>query len=609
MTDESQQLRTLVDLRELMSSSLAGRLLSPVAPVIERLLELKELNETYYRIQRDTHTLNFFESCLRSMRIAYSISDEDLEKIPRSGPVVVVSNHPYGGLDGIVLGAMLSSLRDDVRLIANNLLGRILEIRPWLIEVDPYETRASTRANLLPLKAALAHLRDGGLLMSFPSGTVSHFQLKRRRFTDPDWNPNTARLAMKTGATVVPMFVEGLNSWLFQTLGLIHPLVRTLLLPYEMVRRYGTTVSLRVGTPIKPKRLAEFETPEKVTEFLRLSSYILRKRHDEQPRRRISFPAITFKAQRKLQPVVDGLAPELLETQIHSLPPDQHLLEQKQFDVYWASADQALAVVEEIGRLRELTFRAVGEGTGEATDLDRFDLHYRHIFLWDREERCIAGAYRIGAADEILKTHGVRGLYTSTLFNFKPGLLESLGPALEMGRSFIVSNYQRKKASLGILWRGIGTYVAKNPKYAVLFGPVSISREYNAISKDLMVKFLQHNCWDHSLASRVSAKRPPKNSRSAAPEKAAAIELLDDVDEVSALISEVENDKKGLPVLLRHYLKLDARVLAFNVDPEFGNCLDGLIVTDLRKSDRKLLRGYLGEDGLARFLAFHGLLD
>lgn len=598
-------LRKLVDFqRDLPSPAMRG-LMHIIGPPLHHLLKFKELNETYYRIQRDHHTLNFFEKCLRAMQVAYAISEDDLARIPKDGPVVVVSNHPFGGLDGIVIGALLTSVRDDAKLLANHLLGRMPEIRPWLIEVDPYETDLAKQTNLKPMREAISHLRKGGMLMSFPSGTVSHWQSDKRRVTDPPWLPNTAKLAAKTGATVVPMHVVGLNSWVFQSFGLLHERVRTLLLPYEMVRRYRSTVQLRIGSPIPPRKLAEFDDPRELTEFLRLSAFILRKRTEDKPQRRIHFPVMKRRT-RKPVSLVAPLPVALLEAEVASLPPEQLLVSHRNYEVYWTTAKQSPSLLESIGRLREMTFRLVDEGTGEPTDLDSFDLHYRHLFLWDKEAKAIVGAYRMGLVDQILQTHGPGGLYTTTLFKYKPSFLQELGPALEMGRSFIAPEYQRKHATLSLIWRGIGNYVVRHPDYKILFGPVSISQAYNALSKDLMVKFLSSKVLDHSLASLVRPKNPPKNQAGGKPEKAAAMELLRDVDDVSALISELEHDQKGIPVLLRHYLKLNARILAFNVDPEFGHCLDGLIVTDLTQSDPKLLRGYMGAEGLQTFLAHHG---
>ena len=269
-----------------------------------------------------------------------------------------------------------------------------------------------------------------------------------------------------------------------------------------------------------------------------------------------------------------------------------------------ADARQIPATLREIGRLREVTFRAVGEGTGRALDLDDFDQRYLHLFMWNRAKKELVGSYRIGLVNRIIAAHGVGGLYTSSLFKFKAGFLDRLGPALELGRSFIRAEYQRKPTSLALLWRGIGELLVRNPRYKVLFGPVSISRDYQSLSKRLMVELLEDQRRDEALAPFVKAKNPPRE-RLHREEREAVAPLVRDVDDLSTLVAEIEEDNKGMPVLLRHYLRLGARLLSFNVDPAFGHCIDGLIVVDLRTTDPKILKRFMGEEGHA-FYAAHG---
>jgi putative hemolysin len=259
-------------------------------------------------------------------------------------------------------------------------------------------------------------------------------------------------------------------------------------------------------------------------------------------------------------------------------------------------------VLREIGRLREKTFREVSEGTGRATDLDRYDEHYVHLFMWNRAQAEVVGSYRMGRVDELLARGGIGALYTSSLFKFKEGFLPRLGPALELGRSFIRAEYQRKPTALALVWRGIGEYLVRNPRYKVLFGPVSISRDYQNLSRRLMVEFLGRERGHETLAALVKPKNPLKE-RLAPDERAVFGPLVKDVDDISGLVSEIEEDNKGMPVLLRHYLRLNARLLCFNVDPAFGHCIDGLIVVDLRTTEPKLLRRFMGEQGHLQFAA------
>jgi hypothetical protein len=338
---------------------------------------------------------------------------------------------------------------------------------------------------------------------------------------------------------------------------------------------------------------------------LRLNTYLLRDRAGSPPRRRFPLPLPKLpQPERKLAPLAPPVPAEELTEEVAALPAEQMLVESGQFVVYHARAPQIPRVLLELGRLREMTFREVNEGTGHERDLDEFDPHYNHLLMWDREAKAIVGAYRFALTDEVMKTIGVEGLYTSTLFKYKPGFLELLGPAIELGRSFIVSAYQRKQASLIMIWRGIGQFVVRNPRYKTLFGPVSINPDYQTVSKDLMVQFLRQNRFDDELSSLVKPKRPPRRQRLRGAEVRALLASVRDIDDVSALVSEIETDKKGVPILLRHYLKMNGRLISFNVDPAFGKCLDGLIVVDLTKSDPKLLRAYLTPHGAESFLAF-----
>ncbi|WP_309397557.1 lysophospholipid acyltransferase family protein [Cerasicoccus maritimus] len=603
-SDPSKQ---LIDVRE----SLSGwqlKLYELGGKPLDDFLGISALNNYYQRVVDDHSTINFYERALRALNVAYEVSDEDLAKIPKDGPTLVVSNHPFGMVDGVVFGALLTSLRDDSKLLANYLLTKMSEIQPWMIAVDPFGGPEAARSNFAALKETIRHLKDGGCLGTFPSGTVSHWQWKTRQITDPLWLDNTARIIEKSQATVVPLYFEGHNSWAFQVAGMIHPLLRTASLTRELAKQSDSVVRLRIGAPITYRQMKDFPTPQAMMDFLRVKTYILAKREaDQKPRRRFSFPRLP-KRETPMKEIDPSAPPEVLAAEIAGLPDDCLLTEHGDFQVYCAHAEQIPEVLEELGRLRERTFRVVGEGTGESTDLDRYDLHYRHLFMWDAGAQAIVGSYRIGMTEEILLTHGRQGLYTASLFKFKPEFFEKLGPALEVGRSFIAVDYQKKHASLSLIWRGIGLFVVRHPEYRTLFGPVSISQEYNAVSKDLMVKFLKKSKMHDELVNYVKAKHPPRGGKKiGASEKNAMLSSVRSIDDVSALISEIEQDQKGVPVLLKHYLKLNGTLLSFNVDADFGNCLDGLIVVDLTKSDQRLLKNYLTPEGLKSFLEFHSV--
>jgi len=304
-------------------------------------------------------------------------------------------------------------------------------------------------------------------------------------------------------------------------------------------------------------------------------------------------------------PVVPAIPQTLLKAEVEALPAGQRLVASGHFLVQYAHAEQIPWCLQEIGRLRELTFRAAGEGTGKSSDVDLFDAYYLHLFVWDAQAQSIVGAYRMGLTDEILARYGKRGLYTQSLFRYGPRLLHTINPAIELGRSFVRVEYQRSFSALLLLWRGIGRFLLRSPHYAVLFGPVSISSSYAPLSRQLMVDYLKANNIEAELARHVKPRRPFRGRR---PTVWDEVELanLKDIEDLSRAIARIECDNKGVPILLKQYLKLGGRLLGFNADEQFSDALDGLIMVDLRASEPRVLARYMGEDGATAFLAHHG---
>jgi putative hemolysin len=587
----------LIDLRGGIEGAVKRALFRLVELPVEKALAVAEVNRVYTRsVALCEEKGSYFKAGLSALSVEYEVSDGDMRKIPATGPVLVVANHPFGAIEGLVLGDVLTRVRNDTRLLGNQLLQEIPQMRPWVIPVDVLGGVAAMSTNVAALRASWRWLRDGGVLATFPAGTVSHLHIREARVSDPPWSTHVAALARRVGATVVPIFFEGRNSNLFQVAGLLHPRLRTALLPSEMIKRRSTRLPVRIGHPITPEKLARYEDDATLVDYLRFKTYALQRRQSPiRPRFRPRPEAAAASGPADIAPAVP---PAIIQAELSRLPGSARLLEAGDMEVFIARAADVPATLREIGRLREVTFRAVSEGTGRPSDLDRFDDTYLHLFMWNRARGEVVGSYRIGRVDEILAAAGAGGLYTSSLFKFRPGFLERLGPSLELGRSFIRAEYQRKPTSLALLWRGIGEYLVRHPHYKVLFGPASISRDYQSLSRGLMVEFLGKQRRDESFASQVRAKNPPRE-RLRPDERRALDALVKDADDVSALVAEIEEDNKGIPVLLRHYLRLNARILSFNVDPGFGDCLDGLILVDLRKTDPKILKRFMGEEGLA----------
>jgi putative hemolysin len=580
-----------------------GRSLHPiVAGTLERLMALPELGERYRDIRRTVDGANFASHALDRLGIPWRVSSEDLERIPATGPAIVVCNHPFGAAEGIVLAAVLGRRRGDLRILANHLLHRVPELRELILPVDVFGGAAAARMNAASYRQGRAWLAAGGMLALFPAGEVAHLMPERWLVTDPPWQKGVARLVRGSGAAVVPVYFPGANGRLFQGAGLIHPGLRTALLPRELLNKRGREIEMRVGTPVAAAALERLGSDERIVRSLRMRTYALadRARNAGAASRRIARSRA-----KRLPPVAPAAPREVLAAEIAALPAGQLLVCSGEYEVWCAEAGQIPELVREIGRLREITFRQVGEGTGRMLDLDRFDARYRHLLLWDRAACAIAGAYRLGEVDRIVAASGRGGLYTSTLFAYNPAFFRQIGPSLELGRSFVAADYQKSYGALLLLWRGIGRFIAANPHFRSLFGPVSISDSYQPISRELMVGFLRAAHHDPVLERLVRPRTPiaPEPRRHWDHDPASA--PCRDLGELGALVADLEPDGKGVPIMLRQYLKLDARVVSFNRDPRFSGVWDCLLVVDLRRAPDALLARYLGSDGLSAYRAHH----
>jgi putative hemolysin len=563
------------------------------APGIARLIRLRDDAKNF------EDPFAFVDVALRELQVQLDLPPFEDERIPASGPVVITANHPYGGLDGLMAMATIGRRRRDLKILVNPELAQLHGIGSLMIPVDPFGGSQSKRANVAGMRKALRWLEEGGALLIFPAGEVSHLSLRTMSISDPPWSATAARLIRMCGAPVVPMYFGGANSALFQLAGIVHPKLRTLLLPHELGNKLGAQVAVRLGHPLAPSKLAAFETDTQLAAHLRLKTYLLAGASNTTPHVSAQ-PA----PGRTLEPIAAAVDPERLSCEIETLPPHMLLVSSGRMRVYCAPTSRIPWTLQELGRLREETFRAVGEGTGRSADIDVFDDYYEHLFLWNTQTREIVGAYRLGRTDNISRRFGKRGLYTSTLFDYNELFIKLLGPALELGRSFVRTEYQKSFASLMLLWKGIGEYVSRNPRYCRLIGPVSISNDYLPLSRDLLVGFLREKSFDRLAPTLVRPKRPFRG-RFSPRSLSGDVKSLDDIEELSTVVADLEPDGKGAPVLLRQYLKLGGRMLGFNVDPDFGNALDCLVLVDLRKTNPRILRKYMSDAGWERFAQAH----
>ena len=586
-----------------------------IRPTLEWVIGLNGLNRLYVdEVLKTDPAFPPGRRFLMGFGAGYLVSEEEMDLIPREGPLVVVANHPFGGLDAMILDDLISRVRPDVRFLANGILATVPAIKDRFFNVDPFGGRNAPSRNAKSIRRAMDWIRDGHTLGVFPAGEVSSIAWNRFTATDGQWNPIIAKMIKQTGATVLPVFFEGTNSARFHGAGLISPYLRTLLLGRELLKAQGRRVRVAIGSPLPVQQLDRFADPKDLTSFLRMRTFVLRARLEREELirssrlRRILRGSPTHARRQPISmepvPTVPVDPPDQLAAEILSLPPEQILLRRGDQRVVYAEADQIPRGLREIGRLREISFRAAGEGTSRSTDLDRFDEWYYHLVHWNDATNEIVGAYRLGATDRILERQGVDGLYTRTLFRFDTGLIRELGPSLEMGRSFIRPEYQRRSEPLMLLWKGIGRFASRQPRYRNLFGPVSISADYHATSTRLLLSFLKATQGVSGLSRLVRPRKPVKDvkPRDWDPASIGSIQNLDDVDE---LVREIERNERAVPVLVRQYLKLGGVFLGFNVDPDFRDVVDGLILVDLLKMNRRLLRFYFGEDGARDFVAHH----
>jgi putative hemolysin len=432
--------------------------------------------------------------------------------------------------------------------------------------------------------------------------------LPRGPAANPEWDASLARLARLTGAATLPVAFQQKNSAASQALsmmhpGLVHPSLRPALLLNEFLAQKGRSVHLRVGRAILGNVLTMGSDAE-ATHYLRWRTHLLAQPHPGKNLTSVLRPVLP---KRKSERITRPIAPEALVSDIENLRPEQVLDDSREFTVFAAREHEIPNILPELGRLRELTFREAGEGTGRSTDLDTFDRYYTHIVLWSKLKREPVGAYRVGKTQDILPLRGLTGLYTSTLFRFDERFFEKMGAGLELGRSFVRPEYQRQYAPLLLLWKGIARYVAANPETPVLFGAVSISGRYARGSRELIVRFFEARNAGDELSPLVQPRRAFRAGRIRSWDCRSICHAMQELDEIADPIADMESDGKGIPILIKHYSRLGGRLIGFNVDAKFSHVLDGLVVMDLRKTQPSSLERYMGKSGLAAFRRYHGL--
>jgi putative hemolysin len=551
-----------------------------------KILRISTINKIYNK-HKHLKDLEFFTALLGDLQIKFEIPEEDLRRIPKSGAFITVSNHPLGGIDGILLLKLLIENRPDYKIIANFLLQRIEPMKPFIMPVNPFEDRKDKKSSITGLKNALEHLRDGNALGVFPAGEVSTYK-DGRLIVDKPWEESAIKLIQKARVPVIPIYFHARNSRFFYLLSKLNSKFRTAKLPSEVLSQKGRVIKVRIGKPIPVKDLEEYDNTQDFCDFIRKKTYMLANPFEKGP---IKLKAPSLKIPKPPKKIVSQKNIDKMILEVEALRNgDGRLLKSKNYEVFFALSKQIPNITFEIGRLREITFREVGEGTNESIDLDAFDSYYHHLFLWDNEANKVAGAYRMGLGKNIFKKYGIEGFYVHTLFKFEPELYLMMENSIEMGRAFVIKEYQQKPMPLFLLWKGIVHITLRYPEYKYLIGGVSISNQFSNFSKSLMIEFMKSHYYDPYVAQYIHPKKEYKVKLKDADKDFVFDATQADMNKFDKIIDEIEPGSLRIPVLIKKYVKQNARLVAFNVDPKFNNAIDGLMyirVADIPESTVK----------------------
>ena len=530
----------------------------------------------------------FSTNILKTVGVRSDLKPYQYNYIPQDGPFIVIANHPIGSVDGMLLNAVIGTMRTDFKIMTNFLLTMIPSLKDSFIAVNPFTDSVTNRSSLGGLRFAKEHLAAGGSLGLFPAGEVATYQrpknrtsLKRHVVEDVPWPMSMIKLIRNANVPVIPVYFEAENSKWFHFVGRLHPMLRTLNLPNELFNKKGKTIPMRIGKPIMPNELAEY------TELEHLGDYL---------RSRVFAMEAEFK-----NPNEELMKPPELVTPI-SLPRDKKAVVKefdrlknggkKLFDVanyqcYLAESDEIPVAMIELGRRREEAFRATGEGSNQAIDVDDYDKYYKQLILWDAKRKRIAGGYRLGIGTEIFEKHGgVEGFYTSSLFTYSKDFEPTLHQTIELGRSFVSLEYQKEALPLMLLLKGLMHSLMRYPEAEYFIGPVSISNSYPKFYQSLMVYYLEnmHNAKLPENAAVPTTPFEPDYLR--LNPKDLLRKKMDGFEKFDRFLMRISDNTYRVPTLVKKYMKVNARIMAFNVDPLFNYSLDGLIILRIKDYPR-----------------------
>ena len=510
----------------------------------------------------------FADHLLENMNITIDVSPEQLENIPKEGGFIMVSNHPFGGIEGVMLLSAIAKVRPDFKLMANFILSHIPNLKECFFSVNPFEKNPEWKSSVGGIKGAIQHVAAGNGLGVFPAGEVSRYH--GHDFPeDLPWSTSIARIIKSANVPVIPVYWDGCNSKLFYAVDKIHSMLGTARLTKELINKHDTCFNLQIGKPIPPSEVAMYENHKELAAYLRSRSYALE----------ANIPAKTEVKKEVKMAEIDAPADlSLMLAELDAIREKSFLYSASDYDCYLADYEDIPNLMHEIARLREETFRAIGEGTGKCLDQDEFDKYFKQMFLWDTVKQKIAGCYRLGIGSEIIPKYGIKGFYVSTLVNIDESFSDKLLHTIELGRSFVALDYQKEVLPMMLLLRGLSDVVVRYPQINHFIGPVSISAWYPKFYLSLIARFVAENhAVEDELKDKVTPKTPFVPDFLKVDSDALLKHNMGSVEKFDKFLLRLSNGEYRLPTLYKKYLKLNAKFLCFNVDPDFNDTLDSLL--------------------------------
>ncbi len=510
----------------------------------------------------------FADHLLENMNITIDVAPEQLENIPKDGGFVLVSNHPFGGIEGVMLLSAIAKVRPDFKVMANFILSHIPNLKECFFAVNPFEKNPEWKSSVGGIKGAIQHIAAGNGLGVFPAGEVSRYH-GHDYPEDLPWSTSIARIIKNAGVPVIPVFWEGRNLKLFYKVDKIHNMLGTARLTKELINKHDTCFNLQIGKPILPSEVAQYKNPKELAAYLRSRSYALE----------ANIPAKVVEKKEVKQDKIDAPTDlSLMLAELESIREKSFLYSTVNFDCYLADYEDIPNIMHEIARLREEAFRAIGEGTGKSLDQDEFDKYFKQMFLWDNVKQKIAGCYRLGIGSEIVPKMGIKGFYVSTLVNIDESFSDKLIHTIELGRSFVTLDYQKEVLPMMLLLRGLSDVVVRYPQINHFIGPVSISAWYPKFYLSLIARFVAENhAIEDDLKDKVTPKTPFVPDFLKVDSDALLKHNMGSVEKFDKFLLRLSNGEYRLPTLYKKYLKLNAKFLCFNVDPDFNDTLDSLL--------------------------------